>query len=107
MAGVMPRAWARANSASRVLGSSQCQRRVLLTDPRPPVVGRAGGSGSCGLRLCFFGLDGLAVLPVGVAQVGQLPAHVEGRQVGHQGAIAHRIGGLHVQIDVQPGAFGR
>ncbi|CKT85929.1 Uncharacterised protein [Mycobacterium tuberculosis] len=52
IAGVMPRARARANNASRVCGSSQCQRRVLRRRSRSPParVGSAGGSGSCGMR---------------------------------------------------------
>ena len=43
----------------------------------------------------------LAVFPVRVAQCRQLPTLVERRQVGHQGAVAHRVGGLHVQVDMQ------
>ena len=45
IAGVTPRARACANSASRVCGSNHCQRRVLRFAPRPPVDGKAGGSG--------------------------------------------------------------
>ena len=45
---------------------------------------------------------GLTVLPIGVTQFGQGVALIERRQVGHQGPVAHRVGGLHVQIDVQP-----
>ena len=54
------------------------------------------------LRPRLSGLDGLPVLAIGVAQFGQVMPAVQGRQVGHQGAVAHRVGGLHVQIDVQP-----
>lgn len=54
------------------------------------------------LRLRVLRLDGVAVLPVGVAQFRQIASAVQRRQIGHQGAIAHRVGGLHVQIDVQP-----
>ncbi|WP_231971123.1 phosphopantetheine-binding protein, partial [Mycobacterium sp. E3198] len=54
-------------------------------------------------RLGLLPGDCLAVFPVGVTQLGEVAAQVEGGEVGHQGAIAHRVGGLHVQIDVQPG----
>ena len=46
--------------------------------------------------------DGLAVFAVAVTQFGQLPAQIHGGEVRHQGAVTHRVGGLHIQIDVQP-----
>ncbi len=46
-----------------------------------------------------------AILLVGEAQVDELPAPIERRQVRHQGAVAHRVGGLHVQIDMQARCF--
>ena len=116
IAGVMPRARARENRASRVAGSNQCQRRVPRCESRPPTAGGIGGSGSCGMRcahqsrsasragcgLLLVAHHGLAVFPVAVGQLGQFTAQVEGGKVRHQRAVAHRVGGLHVQIDVQP-----
>ena len=122
IAGVMPRERACANSASRVSASSHCQRRVLLREKpfrvdvrqpgrvrefgnalRPPVpVGVVGG-----LRLGFPPRHLAAVFPIAVAQFRQLLTLIELRQVGHQGAIAHRVSGLHVQIDVQARASRR
>ena len=42
------------------------------------------------------------VLAIGVAQFGQFPAAVEHREVGHELPVAHRVGGVHVHVDVQP-----
>ena len=42
-----------------------------------------------------------AVLPIGIAESGQVRAAVERGEVGHEVAVAHRVGGLHVHVDVQ------
>ena len=52
-------------------------------------------------RLSFPAHDLVAVLLIAEVQFRQLPTLVQLRQVGHQGAVAHRVGCLHVQIDVQ------
>jgi hypothetical protein len=51
IAGVTPWARACANSASRVSGSSHCQRRLVLRDNAFRLAdGSAGGSGNSGIR---------------------------------------------------------
>ena len=81
-----------------VAGGGKRRRVGQLRDAlRPPLPGGDAGR----LRPRLLRLDGVPVLPVGVAQCRQVVTEVQGGQVGHQGAIAHRVGGLHVQVDVQ------
>ncbi|SHW14172.1 Uncharacterised protein [Mycobacteroides abscessus subsp. abscessus] len=46
---------------------------------------------------------GHPVFAVRVGQRSELDTAVQGREIRHQGAVAHGVGGLHVQIDVQAG----
>ena len=123
IAGVTPRARARGEQrvASRRVQPVPAPSAVAVQLVVRVDVGSAGGSGSCGMRCAhqsrsasrgrlrprFSPRDGLTVFAVAVTQFGQLPAVIQRREVSHQGAIAHRVGGLHVQIDVQSRSLRR